>query len=317
MQSNIPLVDARDHLLDTLPVEDVTLLADTSEYRPFIRSAGVGSHRPSPASKPHRPQMSYLLHGVETGSMAVTWPDGKTMTVKQGAFIVPPGTAYETRTQQGGKLHYVHFTVDQNPAWRRIKPNFCFGLRRDADRHMLQPPPEVVWGVSIPRALPSLSNDRIIVQMPEIIEDWTSHDRLRTWRAQDRFAVLVRTIIGDILTSRTATSSLSIEARIARAETVAAQSLHLGFDVNHMARIAGYDRSYFSQLYRRMRGTSAKDFLAALRLREAQRLLHDRKLTIAEIARQLGYSCQLVLTRAFSRHTGKTPGKWRSDHTQP
>ena len=92
---------------------------------------------------------------------------------------------------------------------------------------------------------------------------------------------------------------------------MAAQSLHLGFDVNPMARVAGYERSYFSRLYKRVRGRSAKDFLACLRIEEAQRLLKTTDLAIRDIAAHLGYREPMILTRLFKCATGQTPGKWR------
>ena len=291
-----------------------TILADTSEYRPFIRTAGCGPQKQSGTDSPHRAQLSYLIQFLCGGVIEVGWPDGEVTKVDgPGTFVLPPGTAYTTRTLVSGDLTYVHFTVDQNPLWRGVKPDFCFGLRSEEDRKMLQPSPEAVWGISLPRALPSLSQDRITVQLPAIVEDWLSDDRIRVWRAQDRFALLIRNIISDIMVGQSHKTELSAEARVARAESVAAQSLHLGFDVNHMARAAGYDRSYFSQLYKRIRGRSAKEFLAGLRVEEAKRLLTATDLTIRDIAAQLGYSEPMVLTRVFRRYVGQTPAAWRDD----
>jgi len=291
-----------------------TILADTSEYRPFIRTAGIGPQKQSRTDSPHRAQLSYLIQFLRGGAIEVVWPDGEvTKTDGPGTFVLPPGTAYATRTLISGDLTYVHFTVDQNPLWRGVKPDFCFGLRSEEDRKMLQPSPDAVWGIELPRVLPSLSQDRITVQLPAIVEDWLSDDRIRVWRAQDRFALLVRNIISDIMVGQSHSTELSPETRVARAESVAAQSLHLGFDVNQMARTAGYDRSYFSQLYKRIRGRSAKEFLAWLRVEEAKRLLRTTDLTIRDIAAQLGYSEPMVLTRVFRRYVGETPTKWREE----
>jgi len=58
-----------------------------------------------------------------------------------------------------------------------------------------------------------------------------------------------------------------------------------------------------------------RSFLAILddfRHEEAMRLLDDRRLAIAEIARQLGFSEQSSFTRAFRRWTGKSPAKARA-----
>jgi AraC-like DNA-binding protein len=291
-------------------VSNIHLLADSVEYRPFIRAAGTGKHRRNPNPTGHRAQLSYLLQWTPDAEIDVIWPDETVTTVNGTGWIVPPGTAYSTSCRTAGTLTYVHFTVDQNPLWRSVHPHFCFGL---CDEHvkMLQPSPEIVWGLRIPRSLPPLCCDRFSVQLPAIVNDWLSHERARTWRAQDRFSTLLHNIISDIMFQQEQRPELSPEARIARAETVASQSLHLAFDVNHMARIAGYERSYFSQLYKRMRGESAKCFLADLRVEEAKRLLRTTNLTVADIAVQLGYRESIVLTRMFKRHTRETPVQWR------
>jgi AraC-like DNA-binding protein len=176
---------------------------------------------------------------------------------------------------------------------------------------MVQPPPEAVWGISLPQMLPPASQDRLAAQLPRIVSGWLSDDRARVHRCQDRFALLVGSVIDDVLVAESRNTSLSVEQRIARAESVAAQSLHLGVDVNQMARAAGYDRSYFSRLYRRVRGEPAKEFLARLRLQEARHLLTDTDLKVADVARQIGYRNAFVFLRMFKRHTGQTPARWR------
>ena len=294
-----------------------TILADTPEYRPFIRAADAMALdeerlRTEDGPSPHRAHLCYTLHVLDGGSMDVGWADGEVIRLEErGAFILTPNTPFTTEGLTGGTLSYVHFTVDQNPTWADMGPDSTFGIRSETDLVKLQPAPEVVWGVELPRVLPTLSQDRVLVQIDDIVADWLSHDRIRVWRAQDRFALLIRNIISDIMVGQSHRTELSAEARVARAEAVAAQSLHLGFDVNHMARAAGYDRSYFSQLYKRIRGRSAKEFVAGLRVEEAKRLLRTTDLTIRDIAAQLGYSEPMVLTRVFKRYVGETPAKWR------
>jgi len=289
-----------------------TVLADMPEYRPFIRSAGLLASKKSLRMGPHTPQISYLLHFLDGGSIDIELPDNERVSIEgRGAWILPPGTSYEIKGFSQGDLSYVHFTVDQNPLWRRVHPHFCFGLHSSDDRAMLQPPPKAVWGIRLPADLPLACQDRIAVQLPGIVEDWLSDDRVRVWRGQGRFAAMVMNVMSDLILHQLGNTSLTVESRIARAESAAAQSLHLGFDVNQMARVAGYERSYFSVLYRRTRNESAQDFLTYLRLREAKRLLRGTDLKIAEVARQVGYGEPIVFTRMFKRHTGSNPTRWR------
>jgi AraC-like DNA-binding protein len=63
-------------------------------------------------------------------------------------------------------------------------------------------------------------------------------------------------------------------------------------------------------------GTSFSELLADVRRSETLRRLQERKLTIGDIATDLGYSDQASFTRAFRRWTGAPPGQFRARTTQ-
>src|SRR5271165_4396119 len=62
-------------------------------------------------------------------------------------------------------------------------------------------------------------------------------------------------------------------------------------------------------------GTTFSDLLAEVRRSETLRRLKERDVTIAAIARDLGYSDQASFTRAFRRWTGTPPGQFRARTT--
>lgn len=66
-------------------------------------------------------------------------------------------------------------------------------------------------------------------------------------------------------------------------------------------------------LRRRLRadGQSFSAIRAEMRIVLAERLLHERKLTVAEIAQRLGYSETSAFHRAFLKWTGQSPGAFR------
>ncbi|MEQ5837322.1 AraC family transcriptional regulator ligand-binding domain-containing protein [Marinobacter sp. NFXS9] len=66
-------------------------------------------------------------------------------------------------------------------------------------------------------------------------------------------------------------------------------------------------------LHRRLAGTG-KTFAIindSVKQKMAERLLSESNIGIAEVAQQLGYSEAASFSRAFSRWTGHTPGRWR------
>jgi AraC family transcriptional regulator len=69
--------------------------------------------------------------------------------------------------------------------------------------------------------------------------------------------------------------------------------------------------SHFSRLFRRSTGVAPHEFLSQLRIDEAQRLMLNTKLPLADIALICGFGDQSHFTRVFSRSIGASPGAWR------
>lgn len=62
-------------------------------------------------------------------------------------------------------------------------------------------------------------------------------------------------------------------------------------------------------------GVNFRDLLQGVRLRKAQQYLQNSRLSITDIALNLGYSEAPVFSRNFKNWTGKSPLKWRSEHS--
>lgn len=58
-------------------------------------------------------------------------------------------------------------------------------------------------------------------------------------------------------------------------------------------------------------GSGFAGLLEEVRRQDAMRLLEDRRLSVAEVARRLGYEEPANFTRAFRQWTGRTPSEWR------
>lgn len=89
-----------------------------------------------------------------------------------------------------------------------------------------------------------------------------------------------------------------------------------------MAAQAAVSVSHLHALFRREMKSTPQQWLAALRLKHAKRLLRDTALPIVEIAYRCGYSDQSAFTRAFIRAHDQTPSACRkviqeSEHKKP
>lgn len=81
--------------------------------------------------------------------------------------------------------------------------------------------------------------------------------------------------------------------------------------VDALARIAALSRSAFSERFVPLLGTSPGRYVAQWRMQLAAELLRERRLTIAEIAAQLGYESDASFSRTFKRIMGEPPSALR------
>ena len=77
--------------------------------------------------------------------------------------------------------------------------------------------------------------------------------------------------------------------------------------ITQLAAQAGMSESYFFRSFRRRTGQTPRAYLARIRLDRAQALLRCSSLTVAEVARQVGYADPLYFSRAFRRAFGRPP----------
>jgi AraC-like DNA-binding protein len=78
-----------------------------------------------------------------------------------------------------------------------------------------------------------------------------------------------------------------------------------------LARGAGLSVSRFSAAFRRHFGVSPIRHVLRLRLQRAGELLRDRNLTIAEVARRVGFEDPFYFSRQFRKERGCSPREWR------
>ncbi|HIT77110.1 MAG TPA: helix-turn-helix transcriptional regulator [Candidatus Avipropionibacterium avicola] len=80
--------------------------------------------------------------------------------------------------------------------------------------------------------------------------------------------------------------------------------------VELLATLGAMSRSVFSERFRLAVGSSPATYVTAVRMDTAKSLLRAGR-TVSDTARELGYSSDEGFSRAFRRHTGRTPSSWR------
>lgn len=95
------------------------------------------------------------------------------------------------------------------------------------------------------------------------------------------------------------------------------QGLGKPISTKAVAEAAGLSPSYMGYLFKRETGETIGNHVAALRLKEAKRLLEETGIPIKEIACRCGYAEQNYFSRVFKKWTGVSPAKYRSECQKP
>lgn len=81
--------------------------------------------------------------------------------------------------------------------------------------------------------------------------------------------------------------------------------------VTSAAEVFELNPSYLSRIFKKLMGIGFSDYLQWIRVREAEALLPNKKLSIREISELTGFGGVQTMNRAFKKHRGTTAGKMR------
>ena len=85
------------------------------------------------------------------------------------------------------------------------------------------------------------------------------------------------------------------------------------WSLDSLADIAGLSRSAFAGRFHQLVGIPPKACLTMWRMQKARALLRNPYKLLSQIAREVGYSSDVALIRAFQRHYGKSPNAMRRE----
>jgi AraC-like DNA-binding protein len=84
-----------------------------------------------------------------------------------------------------------------------------------------------------------------------------------------------------------------------------------GIDYTEISRACNLGESTLRRKFRHATGTPIHTYYLQLKIGKARELLADSRLTVKNIAQQLGYKDVYFFTRQFRKLTGSTPGTYR------
>lgn len=81
---------------------------------------------------------------------------------------------------------------------------------------------------------------------------------------------------------------------------------------DYLVREMNYEYNYLSNLFSEVEGNTIEHFFISQKIEKIKELLTYDELTLKEIAFKLGYSSPAYLSSQFKKHTGFTPGHFKT-----
>lgn len=86
--------------------------------------------------------------------------------------------------------------------------------------------------------------------------------------------------------------------------------------IESIASALGLNRSYLTRLFKDATGYSLQEYLLTYRMKMAVKMLSNNKMSISEVAKNVGYCDTFTFSKAFKRHFGKAPSAYRNAEIQ-
>lgn len=82
--------------------------------------------------------------------------------------------------------------------------------------------------------------------------------------------------------------------------------------LEELAKTASMSRTTFAENFKAAAGIAPLGYVTAWRMRLAERALREDDMSVAELARSLGYTSESAFSNAFKRTTGSAPNRYRA-----
>lgn len=100
---------------------------------------------------------------------------------------------------------------------------------------------------------------------------------------------------------------------IRRIESYVEQHYRRDMSIREVSDFAGLSPNYFSHLFKKSRGMGFTDYVNAVRIAKACRLLEESGMKIYEIAENVGFTDYKYFSTVFRKITGESPTRYRPE----
>jgi AraC-like DNA-binding protein len=125
------------------------------------------------------------------------------------------------------------------------------------------------------------------------------------------FIQTIRTYVRTTGWQKTGWLAAMTEPRLGAALRAIHHQLDRAWTVDELASISGMSRSAFAAAFRERVGESPHSYLTRWRMYKAGCLIRNGRLSLAQVAKAVGYQTDSAFNRIFRRHHGVTPALYR------
>jgi AraC-like DNA-binding protein len=103
------------------------------------------------------------------------------------------------------------------------------------------------------------------------------------------------------------------DTQIAQALRLMHERAERPWTIESLATEVSMSRSAFASRFKALIGEAPLEYLTRCRMQKAAQLLRENHMKIMEVAEKIGYESEGAFNKAFKRHLGTTPGRFRKN----
>ena len=271
--------------------EFTNMFTDSNEYIGDIRIVQIGETcLDKGASIKEHIQVCHEITLIISGKGKVTADQEENECCVGDIQIVSKGTKHSVISDADSRLRYIHFAFDFIGSEPRILSEF-FGQCKNV---LMRDDGNIKWILNM--LVDEYVNN---TDFTDIMKNSLVHAALvLIWRRANVQTSIYRPIISGNPIGNTVYSIIKyIDGNIDAKLTV-----------NNIAKRFSYSDEYISRLFKEKTGVSLKKYIIATKMKYAQSLLTEKKCSLTEITKLMGYSSTQAFCKAFKKYTSYTPG---------
>ena len=274
-------------------MEDIVALAGRNHGLPLMIGVGRPVRRPEEIHLSYESAVKCLEYGVFMNNAGVIWYDGvpeaEVPTLAFDRFDEDRMKGFIRRGDQAGLKAWLAGELDDLAAQNALTPNQAHNLMMHLAVRMTDCFHELYGNMNAFREPTNFDFARLF--------SLRRFSEMRQWLAQ---------LCDGLFTANQAVLGRS-DSLVGMAVAYIAEHFREGVTLKQVAADCHINTSYLGQIFKKETGSGFTDYVNAMRVKEAQRLLANPTLKVYEVAEQVGFTDYHYFLKIFKKVTGGTP----------